>query len=170
MIIWINGAFGSGKTTVSNILNKSIKNSAIYDPEAIGDTISNLVPKNMRLEDFQDYPEWRRWNKELLKSISSNYGGILIVPMTLYKKAYYDDIIGSLIKEGIEIRHFLLKVSKEEILNRLESRNDGTLGWGKSKVDEILIGFDTIDFTDVIPNPDGMVNIVAKNILRKIKI
>ena len=36
MIIWINGAFGSGKTQVAHELKRRLENSFIYDPEQIG--------------------------------------------------------------------------------------------------------------------------------------
>ena len=35
MIIWINGAFGIGKSTIAETLNSKIKNSHIYDPEQV---------------------------------------------------------------------------------------------------------------------------------------
>lgn len=43
MMIWINGSFGVGKTTIaSDLKNKiSIDKSIIYDPEEIGEVLSN---------------------------------------------------------------------------------------------------------------------------------
>lgn len=35
-IIWINGAFGSGKTSVADLLVRNLQNSMIFDPEEIG--------------------------------------------------------------------------------------------------------------------------------------
>lgn len=35
MIIWLNGPFGVGKTTLANILHKRIENSYLYDPELL---------------------------------------------------------------------------------------------------------------------------------------
>lgn len=37
MIIWLNGAYGSGKTTIAELLHERIFPSWIYDPEEIGD-------------------------------------------------------------------------------------------------------------------------------------
>lgn len=36
MIIWINGALGSGKSTTAELLNLNIELSHIYDPEQVG--------------------------------------------------------------------------------------------------------------------------------------
>jgi deoxyadenosine/deoxycytidine kinase len=60
MIIMINGAFGSGKTSAANMLHPLIPNSMIYDPEEIGLMLRKIVIEDIRLEeertdDFQDY-------------------------------------------------------------------------------------------------------------------
>lgn len=36
MIIWINGAFGSGKTNTAYELKRRIPNAFVYDPEEAG--------------------------------------------------------------------------------------------------------------------------------------
>ena len=47
MIIWINGAFGSGKTTCANILQKQLPNAFLYDPEQAGFFIRNQLPESL---------------------------------------------------------------------------------------------------------------------------
>ncbi|MCP1183752.1 AAA family ATPase [Paenibacillus sp. 1781tsa1] len=64
MIIMINGAFGSGKTSAAKALQPLISNSMIYDPEEIGYMLRKLLPENYREEnertdDFQDIELWR---------------------------------------------------------------------------------------------------------------
>lgn len=55
MIIWLNGAFGSGKTTCAFELNRRLPNSFVYDPENIGYFIRNNTPKEIQRFDFQDH-------------------------------------------------------------------------------------------------------------------
>ncbi|MDG3135252.1 adenylyl-sulfate kinase [Streptococcus suis] len=43
MIIWLNGPFGVGKTTLANILHKRIENSYLYDPELLGDFLQHQL-------------------------------------------------------------------------------------------------------------------------------
>lgn len=57
MIIWINGGFGSGKTTVAEILHSKIENSYLYDPENIGDFLRHNLPQEIQKADFQEYSE-----------------------------------------------------------------------------------------------------------------
>ncbi|KAF1299648.1 tunicamycin resistance protein [Enterococcus sp. JM4C] len=169
MIIWINGAFGSGKTTVAEQLEKELAGSMIYDPEIVGDTMTQLIPDDMKLADFQDYPIWRQWNKQLLKEIYFNYPGDIIVPMTIYKKEYVEEIIESLEDEGLQVAHLLLEVTREEIIERLKKRNDGTLAWGESKVDDILAGFKQLEFTEIIPNHEPDISQVIMRIKTHIR-
>ncbi|WP_153049031.1 adenylyl-sulfate kinase, partial [Streptococcus suis] len=60
MIIWLNGPFGVGKTTLANILHKRIENSYLYDPELLGDFLQHKLPQTVCPEDFQDYSVWRQ--------------------------------------------------------------------------------------------------------------
>ncbi len=55
MIIWLNGAFGAGKTTIAHELQQKLPNAIIYDPEIIGSALMELVPEEMKENDFQEY-------------------------------------------------------------------------------------------------------------------
>ncbi|PQP80758.1 tunicamycin resistance protein [Paenibacillus sp. PCH8] len=64
MIIMINGAFDSGKTSSAEALQPLIANSMIYDPEEIGYMLRKLLPESCREErertdDFQDIELWK---------------------------------------------------------------------------------------------------------------
>ncbi|MDY0393289.1 AAA family ATPase [Virgibacillus halophilus] len=48
MIIMINGAFGVGKTTVANRLQKELDNSMIFDPEEVGFMLRNIIPDDIK--------------------------------------------------------------------------------------------------------------------------
>lgn len=48
MIIWINGAFGAGKTQTAYELNRRIENSFVYDPENIGFFINKSMPPSTK--------------------------------------------------------------------------------------------------------------------------
>lgn len=44
MIIWINGPFGAGKTTLAKRLRDRRSKSLIFDPEEIGFVVKETVP------------------------------------------------------------------------------------------------------------------------------
>lgn len=168
MIIWINGAFGAGKTTIAESLQKKIDNSYIYDPENIGDFFRANLPKAIQKTDFQDYPEWRQWNIHLLKKIYQEYQGDIIVPMTLYKEPAYSEMFTGLEKAELDVRHFQLEVSKAEILARLEKRTPALYQWGAEHLTEILQEFENVPSEQKIGNENRSRESVVAEILDKL--
>ncbi len=55
MIIWINGPFGAGKTTLAERLRDRRPKSLIFDPEEIGFVVKETVPIPAS-GDYQDLP------------------------------------------------------------------------------------------------------------------
>lgn len=122
MIVWINGAFGSGKTTTAFELHYMLRDSFVYDPEIIGFFLHRHLPEELRRGDFQDIPLWRKFNYETLKYIASDYNGTVIVPMTIKKPEYYHEIITRLRDDGIRVDHYVLGASAETLVKRGRSR------------------------------------------------
>lgn len=128
MIVWINGAFGAGKTTVAYELHRRLERSFVYDPENVGYFLRKNMPRECHTPDFQDMELWRGFNYQVLKEIHAAYGGTVIVPMTLVDPAYYREIVQRLIDEGVPVAHIILYASRETILKRLKKRSLGRLG------------------------------------------
>lgn len=168
MIIWINGAYGAGKTTIAETLHTKIEHSYIYDPENIGDFLRHNLPQDIQKEDFQEYPEWRAWNIHILKKIYQEYEGTIIAPMTLYKQPVFTEIFNGLKEAQIEVHHFQLEVRRETILDRLQERPTDLIKWGSERVDEILAAFQTIPVEEKINNENKTPNEVAQLILNKV--
>lgn len=152
MIIWLNGAFSAGKTTIAEILNEKIPNSYLYDPEEIGDFFRHNLPKSIQKDDFQEYDEWRDWNVHILKKLNDEYEGHIIAPMTLYKKEAFEQIIGRLRKENVEIRHFILEVDRDQVLKRLSNRSEGLQEWGANRLNDINECFEKLPYEERIKN------------------
>lgn len=168
MIIWINGAFGAGKTTVAAILNERMDNSYLYDPENVGDLLRRNLPKEIQKADFQDHTEWWAWNLYLLKKIDLEYNGDIIVPMTLYKQPAWQELLTGLQAAEIDVRHFQLEVSKMAILKRLEEREPAIAAWGAERVDTILAAFQQVPRTEKIANEEASPASAAQAILTRL--
>ncbi|MDQ0797907.1 NUDIX hydrolase [Streptomyces sp. B1I3] len=119
MIVWINGAFGAGKTSAACELIDLIPNSTFYDPELIGGGLRHLLPQKKLAEvtDFQDLPIWRRLVVDTAAALLAELPGVLVVPMTLLRQDYRDEIFGGLASRRIPVRHVLLS-PEETILRR----------------------------------------------------
>lgn len=144
MIIWINGAFGSGKTQTAFELNRRLDNSFVYDPENIGYFFRRNEPAGILKNNFQDEPLWRMFNYEIIKHIVSKYNGYVIIPMTLYNKNYFEEIIGKLRDEHIKIDHYILGANRETILKRLSKRLEKKDGWAAKQIDNCISGFNEL--------------------------
>lgn len=159
MIIWINGSFGVGKTTIAEGLKCKIENSIIYDPEKIGEFLFNIMPE--KEEDFQDYELWRILNLEILKNLSKSYATI-IVPMTITKQKYYDEIVGNLRNNNIKVKDFILIATKYKIIERLDNRKN-TTDWTYNEVDRCIKTFEkNFKGHKIDTNNDNINEIVSK--------
>lgn len=127
MILWLNGAFGAGKTAAAFELHRRLPDSFVYDPEEVGFFLRKNVPVDCCKEDFQDMPLWRIFNYQILKELHKTYGGTVIVPMTLVDPRYFQEIVQRLADEGIPVVHVILYASRETILKRLKKRSLGQL-------------------------------------------
>jgi len=59
MLIWINGAFGAGKTSVARELSRRFPDAMEFDPEQIGFMLRRMIAARDRPSDFQDVDLWR---------------------------------------------------------------------------------------------------------------
>ena len=142
MIVWINGAFGSGKSTIADLLTKRLKPSYVYDPEQVGYFLWSVFPESMKRKgNFQHIPMWREFNYQILKYIYQQYDGVLIVPMTIYNRQYYEEIIGRLQADEIEVRHFILMAEKQTLIQRLVQRGESVDSWAAQHIDVCLQAF-----------------------------
>ncbi|WP_411110486.1 NUDIX domain-containing protein [Streptomyces sp. c-19] len=133
MIVWVNGTFGAGKSSTARELIDLIPHSTLYDPELVGTAMGRLLPAKRlaEVEDYQDLPIWRRLVVDTAAALLAEVGGVLVVPMTLLRQAYRDEIFGGLAARRIDVRHVLL--APEETI--LRQRIDGRTEYGDPEAD-----------------------------------
>lgn len=164
MIIWINGAFGAGKTQTAYELHRRIPNSYVYDPENAGFFIRENIPKVVVKEDFQHYTMWREYNYSMLKYIDSEYDGTIIVPMTVVHPQYFNEIIGRLRSDSVSIAHFTLCASKETLLRRLRSRGEGKHSWAAQQIERCINGLSNEIFQHHVDTENMLIEEVVEKI------
>ncbi len=119
MIIWINGGFGSGKTTLAEELHRQIPDAVVYDPEDVGLMLWKWIPPN---GDFQNLPSWRELVVATALSLRRHHADTLIVPMSLIRDGYRDEILGGLADAGEDVLHVFLEVDAAVLRERLNAR------------------------------------------------
>jgi AAA domain-containing protein len=119
VIIWINGEFGAGKTTLAEELHRRLPDALVYDPEDVGLMLWKWMPPN---GDFQHLPSWRDLVVATALSLRRHHADTLIVPMSLIRDAYRAEILGGLADAGQEVLHVFLEVDANVLLERLNAR------------------------------------------------
>lgn len=122
MIIWLNGAFRAGKTTLAAELHRRLSDAVVFDPEDLGLMLWKWLGPN---EDFQDLPSWRELVVATAVSLRRHHAGTVIVPMSLIREAYRTEILGGLVDAGEEVLHVFLEADADVLHDRLAAREDG---------------------------------------------
>ena len=143
VIIWLNGGFGAGKTTLAEELRRRLPDAVVYDPEQVGLMLWKWLPRG---GDFQHLPSWRELVIAAALSLRRHHADTLIVPMSLIRDAYRDEILGGLAHAGEQVVHVFLEVDAGVLRDRLNARVTRP-GWtwdqtarqiGMTGVDEIV--------------------------------
>ncbi len=90
---------------------------------------------------------------------------MFIVPMSVTNSKYYNEIVGRLVKENIKVKDFILMVSKENLLKRLDKRGNSTK-WTYQQVDRCINAFESNFNGQKINTNDKNIEEVVLEILR----
>lgn len=167
MIIWLNGAFGVGKTQTAFELHSRIHGSFVFDPEQIGFFLRKIVPPDIRAGDFQHHRIWREFTAQGLQYVAENFAGTIVVPMTVVDPLYFDQTIGALRRAGIQVHHFALIASRDTILHRLRRRGDGRNSWAAHQLDRCLTSLSNEKFAVHISTEGKTIEAVAEEIAQR---
>ncbi|QKW17842.1 AAA family ATPase [Kitasatospora sp. NA04385] len=120
MIVWINGPFGGGKTTLATTLRNELPGAVVTDPEEIGFVLRQVFPG--KYADFQDNPAWRPLVAQLVIHCHRENGGRpVLVPMTLLRRSYAAEIHDAVRTTGVPLRHLLLHARPDTVAARIDT-------------------------------------------------
>lgn len=140
-IIWINGSFGVGKTTIARELAEQLPGAVLFDPELVGSLLREVVPNDLQADDYQDMVLWRDVTTTTAVALVHRTRRQVIIPMTLVVPEYFEIVIGTLRNSGIDVRHFTLRASRDTIHERLRARAI-TTDWTWAQIDRCLATVD----------------------------
>jgi predicted kinase len=145
VIIWLNGGFGAGKTTLAEELHRRVPDAVVYNPEDVGLMLWKWMRPN---DDFQHLPSWRELVVTTALSLRRHHADTLIVPMSLIRDAYRAEILGGLADAGEEVLHVFLEADAGVLRKRLNARvgipvnqgaNQSAREWALSRVDAAIV-------------------------------
>jgi hypothetical protein len=125
MIVWLNGPFGGGKTTLAAGLHHALPGATVADPEAVGDLLrSTLAGHTLRPKDYQDLPLWRQLTGALVAGLVRHTGGPVIVPMTVLNLAYAEEIFTPLRQADGGFHHLVLHAAPAVLQERIAASRE----------------------------------------------
>ena len=134
VIIWLNGTFGVGKSSTAERLAALVPDSRVVDPETVGQMLrANLG--DVPIADFQDWAAWRPLVAATLIEVAAMTGEHLIVPMTVLKREYLDQILGLVRAADLDVFQVVLDASDTVLRSRIELATDAQL-WRLAHLDE----------------------------------
>src|SRR5215207_7444457 len=140
MIVFVNGPFGVGKTSVAKLLVQKIPDAKLYDPELIGAALKRVLGPFKKVDDFQDYALWRTLvfgGARLLRKVSAR---TLVIPMTVWRRELFDHIIAGLRRADPDLSCFRLTASRDVLMDRIscDTENREAYAWRASHVEVCL--------------------------------
>ncbi|HEY1429003.1 MAG TPA: hypothetical protein VGF18_05480, partial [Candidatus Tumulicola sp.] len=93
MVVYLNGGFGVGKTTVALLLVAALRNAVLFDPESVGailrDTLSAIDPR----DDFQSYVSWPVLVEAFVRELREAHpSSCVVVPMSILNEECRRDV------------------------------------------------------------------------------
>ena len=154
MIIWLNGGFGAGKTTLAAELHRRLPDAVVYNPEDVGLMLWKWLPPN---GDFQHLPSWRELVVATALSLRRHHADTLIVPMSLIRDAYRIEILGALSDAGADVLHVFLEADADVLRERLNARvTHPSKDWDQVARESGMTGVDEI-VAAAARQPDGTI-------------
>jgi hypothetical protein len=132
VILFLNGAFGIGKTTVARGLVRRLPGAVLFDPEWIGIALQRF----RRVDDFQDLPSWRRLTilgLRLMRMFRRN----VIVPMAFSNEDYLREIRDGVSRFEPHVLHVCLVAPFDVVHARLKKR--GAEEWAVRRARECCL-------------------------------
>ncbi|MDX5565755.1 AAA family ATPase [Streptomyces sp. ID05-04B] len=134
-VVWINGPYGCGKSTVSRHVAELLPDALVVDPEDVGHMLWRQLPDHLREEEFELEPAWAPLTRVLVEQCARTYGRPLVVPMTIVRMPVFERIVGALRRDGTDVRHFTLLADASTIRARLRrrmaERRESADAWGE---------------------------------------
>ena len=172
MVIFINGSFGVGKTTVARLVAQRLPRSTLFDPEPIGVVLmrlSALGPRGKSVDDFQDLRLWRAASIRLIRFLLGA-GRTVVVPMAFSNAVYLGQFLASVPRRDHETFHFCLTAPLAIVRARLAARETrgGPTAWQVRRAEECCAAHQRAEFAEQIATEDRSPDEVADEIMRRI--
>jgi shikimate kinase len=143
MIIWLNGAFGVGKTTTARTLATMMPDSRLFDAEMVGYLLREILT-DYKFADFQQLPPWRTLVPVVTSEITRFTGQHLLATQTVLNETYWDELQQGFSQHSLDVFHVVLHASPEALAQRINADQDDPAArqWRLSHISDYLAARD----------------------------
>jgi len=120
MILWLNGAFGVGKTTTADAICDQSADWRRFDPEHVGYLLSANL-KDLDFTDFQDLPPWRSLVPVVMAEIQRFTGDSLLAVQSVLNQGYWEELRSNMAQAGESVFHVVLDCGEAELRRRIDA-------------------------------------------------
>jgi hypothetical protein len=120
MIIWLNGAFGVGKTATAKELATMMPDSRLFDAETVGYLLMQALP-DYRFSDFQQLPPWRTLVPIITSEITRFTRQHLVATQSVLSETYWNELQQGFSQQSLDVFHVVLHASPEALAQRINA-------------------------------------------------
>jgi len=168
MLLWLNGAFGVGKSTTAQLIVKRDARWRIFDPEQVGYMLRANLSDQSFGDDFQHLPTWRRLVPVVAAAIRDQTGQDLVVVQTVLRSDYWTELEQGARSQDLKVFHVLLDADVTSLRQRIETSDDQTARlWRLDHLDRYASSRQwLVDMADVVVDTtDASPDHVAQQVL-----
>ena len=152
MIIWLNGTFGAGKTTIARQLVAALPDVRLFDPEYVGYMVAEHL-RDHEFTDFQQLQPWRALVPTVMAEMTRFTGQGLIAPQTVLVAEYWRELRDRFMDYSLDVFHVVLHVDPDVLEARI--RSDAVVpdahGWRLAHMAEYTAAHDwLVDAADLV--------------------
>ena len=120
-LVWINGPYGVGKTTLAIFL-RDRWGAVVFDADALGLALQEGLPTEHQVDDFTDLVVWRSSVVGVGCELARAYGPLVAMPMTAHEPDAVIAILEGFRRAGIDVVHVVLGADEAVLRARIHAR------------------------------------------------
>jgi len=119
VIVWVNGTFGAGKTSVGTLAVERDPRLRLYDPECVGYLLRGQL-SDQEFTDFQQLESWRRLVPVVADELIRETGHHLVAIQTVLIEDFWVELVAGLSALGHEVLHVVVEADEDVMRERID--------------------------------------------------